>query len=178
MSQPIPLNYPLEQLLTIKKNRFAQALKILEEKKEILLKEEKKLKKVEAERDEVLNHKKEKLNQLREELDEGTTTDKIQQMKQYLEVVDDKLVIKQKKVDQQKEAVVAAEKQVELAKQEMFQKQKDLEKLKSHKKEWQKEVKFWSARQQGILQDELGSAQYITRKKEHEIYERKKKKNE
>ena len=91
-----PLNYPLEQLMTIKKNRFDQAVKTLEEKKAILEKAYEKLYDLTQERDEVLSHKTAKLTQLRETLDEGTTTDKIQQMKVYLKTVDEKLAEKQK----------------------------------------------------------------------------------
>ena len=70
-----PLNYPLEQMLTIKKNRFDTAVKILEEKKAILEKAYEKLYDLKQERDQVLQHKVAKLTQLRHELDTGTTTD-------------------------------------------------------------------------------------------------------
>ena len=52
-----PLNYPLEQLMTIKKNRFDQAVKTLEEKKAILEKEYEKLYDATQERDRVRDHR-------------------------------------------------------------------------------------------------------------------------
>jgi hypothetical protein len=160
------LNYPLQQLITIKKNRYDQALKTLEEKKALLLEEESKLKKVEEERDKVLTHKNDKLLQLRQTLDEGTTTDKIQQMKSYLKVVDENLVGKQKKVADQQKNVKFAQDQVELAKQDLFQKQKDVEKMELHKKEWEKEVNYWVQQKEAAEQDELGATSDLLRKME------------
>ena len=75
-----PLSYPLAQLLIIKKNRFEQAIKILEEKKELLAKAQKKLQECQEERNKAFQHKVDKLTQLRKALDEGTTSDKVQQM--------------------------------------------------------------------------------------------------
>lgn len=161
-----PLNYPLEQLMTIKKNRYDQALKTLEEKKTLLAQEEEKLRKVVEERDKVLEHKNAKLTQLREELDQGTTTDKIQQMKNYLKVVEENLTAKQKKVAEQQKNVNFAQKQVDNAKEELFQRKKDVEKIEMHKKEWAKEVNYWVSQQEGIEQDELGSAGTTSRKRE------------
>ncbi|MBS0626180.1 MAG: type III secretion T3S chaperone [Verrucomicrobia bacterium] len=164
-----PLNYPLEQLVTIKKNRFDQAVKILEEKKALLDKANAKLYDLTRERDETLQHKVAKLNQLRSELDAGTTTDKIQQMKAYLKIVDEKLAEREKKVADQKKVVEAAEKQVEVATEEMYQRKKDLEKLEIHKKEWEKEVKYWTEQKESLEQDDQGSATYNLRKKEAEM---------
>jgi flagellar biosynthesis chaperone FliJ len=84
-------NYPLEQMLTIKKNRFDAAVKTLEEKKTVLGKAYEKLHDLTQEKDEVLQHKNAKLDQLRHELDTGTTTDVIQRSKIYLKIVDEKL---------------------------------------------------------------------------------------
>ncbi len=159
------LKYPLEQLMTIKKNRYDQALKILEEKKAILAIEEKKYKEVQEERDTVLKHKKDKLTQLREKLDEGTTTDKIQQMKNYLKVVDERLAEKEKKVEEQRKKVAAAKTQVQIAKDDLLQKQKDVEKMEIHKKEWEKEVRHWMTKQEEKEHDELGTSGDILRKK-------------
>src|SRR3990167_5058886 len=94
--------YPLEELFTIKIRRFETAIKVLEEKKRLYLKEVEILRKVEEERDEVLKHKNDKLKQLRESLDTGERTDKIQEKKRYLEIVKDKLLEKEKKVQKQK----------------------------------------------------------------------------
>lgn len=163
-----PLNYPLEQLMVIKKNRFDQAVKTLEQKKEILEKAYEKLYDLTKERDEVLGHKQAKLAQLRGALDEGTTTDKIQQMKAYLKVVDTKLAEKQKKVADQQKQVDLAQKQVDIATDELFQRKKDLEKLEMHKEEWEKEVRYWTEQKEAVEHDEQGSATHSLRKKEAE----------
>ena len=63
--------------------------------KKILEKAYEKLYDLTQERDKALEHKTAKLSQLRNALDEGTTTDKIQQMKVYLKVVNEKLAEKQ-----------------------------------------------------------------------------------
>lgn len=160
------LKYPLEQLMTIKKNRYDQALKILEEKKAILATEEKKLKEIEDARDKVLHHKQDKLAQLRQSLDEGTTTDKIQQMKNYLKVVDERLSEKEKQVEEQKKKTAIAKNQVQIAKENVMHKQKDVEKMEIHKKEWEKEVRHWVSKQEEKEHDELGTSGDIRRKKE------------
>ncbi len=158
-------NYPLEQLIEIKENRLDQALKTLEEKREILAQEEKKLVKLEQERDDVLKHKLAKLHQLREELDKGTTTDKIQQMKNYLNVVNEKLLDKENKVKEQKDKVDYAKKQVEIAKQQVFEKQKDVDKLHLHKEEWMRERNQFEIKKESLEQDEIGSAIFQIKKK-------------
>jgi hypothetical protein len=169
-----PLTYPLEQLMTIKKNRFDQAVKILAQKKEILEKAKEKLYLLMKERDEVLQHKASKLAQMREALDEGTSTDKIQQMKIYLKVVEGKLVEKQAKVTEQQKQVDLAQKQVDLATEEVFQRKKDLEKLEMHKQEWEKEVRYWTEQKEATEQDEQGSATHTLRKRDTEIRKKSK----
>lgn len=161
-----PLSYPLEQLMLIKKNRFDQAVKILEQKKELLEKAYEKLYEVTQARDKVLEHKTAKLTQLREALDEGTTSDKIQQMKVYLKVVDEKLATHEKKVVEQQKQVDLAQKQVDLATDELFQRKKDLEKLEMHRQEWEKEVRYWVEQKEASEQDEQGSATHTLRKKD------------
>ena len=163
-----PLTYPLEQLMIIKKNRFDQAVKTLEIKKEMLEKAYEKLYDLTQERDKVLVHKRAKLSQLRESLDEGTTTDKIQQMKYYLKTVDERLAEREKKVEGQQKQVDLAQKQVDLATDELFQRKKDLEKLEIHKKEWEKEVRYWTEQKEAVEQDEQGAATHSLRKKEME----------
>jgi flagellar biosynthesis chaperone FliJ len=163
-----PLSYPLEQLMIIKKNRFDQAVKTLEQKKEILEKAYEKLYLLSQERDKVLEHKKAKLDQLRQSLDEGTTTDKIQQMKGYLKTVDEKLVDRQKKVADQQKQVDLAQKQVDVATDELFQRKKDLEKLEMHKLEWEKEVRYWTEQKEAVETDEQGSATHTMHKREAE----------
>ena len=160
------LNYPLEQLLTIKKNRLDQALKILEEKKALLAKAQEKLAVATAERDRVRAHKLSKLHQLRDALDQGTSTDKVQQMKAYLKLVDQELVDKEAKVVQEQKQVDLAQKQVDLAIQEVQQKRKDLEKIEIHKKEWSQEVLSWIERKEEVEHDEQGAALHALQKKQ------------
>ena len=165
--------YPLEQMLTIKKNRFDAAVKTLEEKKAILEKEYEKLFDITQKRDEVLQHKREKLQQLRHELDTGTTSDKVQQSKSYLKIVEEKLEREQKKVIEQQKQVDTAQKQVDLATDDLFQKKKDLEKLEIHKKEWEQEMRYWIAHGETIEHDEQGSAAHLLRKREEEKRQKK-----
>jgi flagellar biosynthesis chaperone FliJ len=173
-----PLNYPLEQLMTIKKNRFDQAVKTLEGKKAILEKAYEILYDLTQERDEVLQHKTAKLTQLRQALDEGLSTDKLQQMKVYMKIVDEKLAEKNKKVAAQQKQVDLAQKQVDLATDELFQRKKDLEKMEIHKKEWEKEVHYWTERKEAVEHDELGSAMFQIRKEEAKTRKKKREQNE
>ncbi len=161
--------YPLEQVMLIKKNRFDQAVKTLEAKKEILEKAYEKLFDLTQVFDAAAKHKKTKLDQLRESLDAGTSTDKIQQMKTYLKVVDEDLKVKKKAVDTQQKAVDTAQAQVDLATDDLFQKKKDLEKLEIHKKEWEKEARHLLERKEEAEHDEQGSAGYHRLKREKEV---------
>jgi len=163
---PQKSKYPLEQLIRIKRKRFDQALKMLEEATKQLKEEQIKLHKKENERNIVLDHKKDKITQLREELDKGTTTDKIQQMKSYLDVVDEKLIDKEKQVTAQKDVVKQAIKTFDEAKKEMIARKKDLEKLEIHKKQWQKEIKYLQQKEIAKEHDELGSSRHTVRKQE------------
>ena len=122
------------------------------------------LKTVEKKRDDVKKHRDEKLTQMNEELDEGTTSDKIEQMQMYLQIVEEKLLSREKKVEEQKGKVKEAELAVEAAKKEVLQRQIDVEKLDIHKGEWIKEVKKEEAREARSLSDELGSAQFVRKK--------------
>jgi flagellar biosynthesis chaperone FliJ len=159
-----PQEYPLEQLATIKNKKLEEAEKVLKEKKEALIKEEEKLKTVEKERDEVKEHRHAKLEQLREKLDAGTPTDKIQQMKYYLKVVDEKLKAKEMKVKEQQKHVDNAQKQVDTARQDFLKKQQDVEKLRLHREEWEKEMKTLLEHMEGVESDELGSAMHARKK--------------
>lgn len=161
--------YPLEQVISIKKNRFDQAVKTLEAKKEILEKAYEKLFDVTQEKDEVEAHKRAKLEQIREELDKGTTTDKIQQMKVYLKTVEEKLKEKVRAVEAQQKVVDAAQAQVDLATDDLFQKKKDLEKLELHKKEWEKEMRITVERKEGLEHDEQGTASHQRIKREEKM---------
>ncbi len=159
MSATMP-TYPLEGVIDIKKRRVAQAEKVVKEKKRLLDTELEKLKLCEEERDKVKRHKQDKLNQLRDELDKGTTSDKILSMKYYLKVVDERVVVEQKKVDQQKGQVKIAEKNLETAKEELRMRRQEVDKLKTHKVDWTKQMR----REMEIIQekemDEIGQVLY------------------
>ncbi len=162
------LTYPLEQLLSIKKNRLDQAIKILDEKKLLLQKAQDQLRAATQQRDQVRAHKVAKLQQLRETLDEGASTDKIQQMKAYLKLVDGQLTEKEKKVQEQQKQVTLAQKQVDLAAEEVRQKRIDLEKLTLHKEEWSKEVRTWIERKEEVEHDEQGTISHMRKKKDEQ----------
>ncbi len=159
--------YPLEQVATIKQKKLEEAEKALKEKKELLVKEEEKLTVVEAERNKVRDHRKSKLTQLRENLDKGTSTDKIQQMKHYLKVVDEQLKIKEQKVKEQLKHVEAAKQAVEAARENYIKKQQDVEKLKMHRHEWDKEMKAHLLHEESVEGDELGSGHSRRKKRPH-----------
>lgn len=164
--------YPLEQMIGIKKNRFDAAIKVLEEKKRILEQAYEKLYDLTQDRDQCRQHKMDKLTQLREALDQGESIKKILQGKTYLKIVDEKLLDKEKKVQEQQKVVDLAQKQVDLATDDLFQKKKDLEKLEMHKKEWLKENEYQLLQKEGLEQDEQGSSTFLARKREKEKRDR------
>lgn len=158
--------YPLEQLAIIKQKKLEEAEKILREKKQLLEQEQKKLKSLEQERDKVKEHKEDKLTQLREALDEGTTSDKIQQMKQYLKIVVEELKKKDNIVKEQQKRVDVAEKEVDQARTNMIKRQQDVEKLVEHRKDWQKETNAEEEHKESIEADEMGSSKHTIKKDE------------
>ncbi len=168
------MKYPLEQVAIIKEKKLEEAEKILHEKKNALAKEQEKLEKLEKERDKVKTHRMAKLTQLRETLDEGSTSDKIQQMKQYLKIVDEQLKQKESKVKEQIKQVQSAEKQVEIARADLLEKQKDVEKLQMHRKEWEKEEKLLSEQKEASETDEMGSAMHARLKRSAHSHRRRK----
>jgi len=159
--------YPLEQIAVIKQKKCDEAEKLLREKKKVLEKEEEKLLLVEKERNEVKDHRFAKLTQLREKMDEGEPSTKIQQMRHYLKVVDEKLKAKEIKVKEQQKLVTAATTQVELARSDLVKKQQDVEKIQMHRTEWEKEMKVHEERKEAAETDEIGSTlhQYKHKKK-------------
>ncbi|MBN1914485.1 MAG: type III secretion T3S chaperone [Parachlamydiales bacterium] len=158
--------YPLEQLARIKKKRFEDAIKILEQKSDLLKKEQKKYKELEAKREEIQLHKKAKIEQLQASIAEGTTSNKIQQKKQYIEVVSERLLEQMAKVEKQKMALKKAQKDFDEAKTELFNRKKDIEKLDIHKAEWKKEIHKMYEQAEALEQDEIGSIRYTMQKKE------------
>ncbi|MDP1880015.1 MAG: type III secretion T3S chaperone [Parachlamydiaceae bacterium] len=149
--------YPLKQVLEVKEKRVQDAERVVQEKLKILEKEKEKLLEKEKERDTVKTHRIDKLQQLRDILDQGTTSPKIQQMKQYLKVVDEKLVIEEKKVKDQMQLVTQAEKNLEEAKENLKIKRLEVDKLINHQKDWEKEMRKALEILEGREEDELGS---------------------
>lgn len=157
--------YPLKQVLEVKRDRVEKAEKVVKEKKRALEIEQEKLKKIEAERDAVLRHHNEKLDQLRAALDEGTTSDEVLMMKTYLKIVKEKLVKEEEKVKQQKAQVATAQKNLEEAQATLKRKRVEEEKIKVHKEEWEKQVKRETRVAEEKVQDELGATIHGTQKR-------------
>lgn len=158
--------YPLKQIIEVKQKRVDDAEKVVGEKLEALKKEQEKLAQREAERDKVKAHYQDKLNQLRETLDHDTTSPKIQQMKVYLKVVDEKLNAEEKKVAEQKKQVEAAEKKLEEARKELRLRQQELDKMMQHKKEWERTAKAEVDIKEEREQDEMGTLIHSHKHKE------------
>lgn len=157
--------YPLLQVLQIKERRVEQAEKVVLEKEKALQIEQKKLAQAEAERDKAVEHKNEKLRQLREEMDHATTSPKIQQMKAYLKVVDERVKVENKKVETQKEQVRIAEENLEAAKEDLRIKRREVDKLLTHRKEWVAEMQIEINLAQEKELDEVGTISYLSRKR-------------
>ncbi len=155
--------YPLGQVLEVKIKRVEDAEAVVKEKKEALLAEQEKLKKREEERDKVKHHYEDKLLQLRHEYDTGTTSTKIDQAKVYIKVVQERLVVEEKKVKDQKAQVELAEKNLDLAKNQLKQRQKEQDKIEIHKKEWIKETLKELAVMETREEDEVGSTIFLSK---------------
>lgn len=161
--------YPLKQVIEVKQKRVEDAEKVVKEKQMALDKEQQKLAEREAERDKVKDHKQEKLQQLRDTMDQGTTSPKIQQMKAYLKIVEEKLKVEEKKVKDQKEQVAIAEKNLEQAKLDLQRKRQEVDKLLTHQKDWEKEMRKEQEIIEGREQDELGSIIYTVHQRKHDV---------
>jgi len=98
-------------------------------------------------------------------MDQATTSPKIQQMKIYLKVVEEKLKIEEKKVKDQQEQVNAAQKKVDEAKLDLQRKRQEVDKLLTHQKDWEKERRKELAVIEGREQDELGSMIHTARQR-------------
>lgn len=159
------IEYPLAQVLLVKKDRVQKAEKLVDERKRALAVEEEKLKKVEAERDAVLKHHNDKLTQLRKALDEGTTSEEVIQMKAYLKVVKEKLKKEEEKVKKQKELVRQAAQKLEEAKIDLKRRRVEEEKIDLHKKEWEKETRAEMDKKEAKEQDEIGQVLYEAHRK-------------
>ncbi len=155
--------YPLEEVLEVKNRRVEMAELVVKEKKKLLEIEEQKLREREAERDKVKEHYKIKMNQLRQELDQGTTSDKIVQIKVYLKVVQERLVAEEKKVKDQKTQVDLAQKNLDIARNQLKDREKERDKIVTHRKEWTKEMIKEMVVIETRAEDELGSTMFLTK---------------
>lgn len=161
--------YPLKQVLEIKKRRVEQAEKVVQEKLAALEKEQEKLKQAEAARDKVKQHHRDKLDQLRVELDHATTSPKVQQMKAYLKVVQEKLKVEEKKVKEQQNRVDLATKELEEAKKQLNLRRLEVDKVETHRKDWEKEQRKEREIKEEREMDELGTVTYIIHQKQSEL---------
>ncbi|MCE2982862.1 MAG: type III secretion T3S chaperone [Parachlamydia sp.] len=157
--------YPLKQIIEVKQKRVEDAEKVVKEKMQALEAEKEKLRQREEDRDKVKKHYQDKLRQLREILDAETTSPKIQQMKVYLKIVDERLKIEEKKVKDQQEQVNIAQKNLDLAKENLRIKRQEVDKLQNHKIDWEKEMRKEMDIIEGREQDELGSIIFTTHKR-------------
>ncbi len=164
--------YPLAQVLMVKQQRVEEAEKLVKQRREELEKEEEKLRKTEEARDEVKTHKADKLQQLRDALDEGTTSTEVEQMKHYLEVVDERLAGEEAKVTEQQTQVSQAEQTLQEAITLLQERRMEVEKLEVHQAEWEKEMKRELRIEEEKDQDELGQTSFLS--KRHEQKRRKK----
>lgn len=156
--------YPLKQVLEIKQKRVEDAENVVKEKQQVLDQEKEKLAKREQERDKVKQHKADKLKQLRDELDHGTTSPKIQQMKAYLKVVDERLKTEEKKVKEQQDKVAVAQRDLDEAKHQLFLRRQEVDKLQTHRKDWEKMMLKEEEIIEGREMDELGQVIYNIQK--------------
>lgn len=158
--------YPLEEVFYIKKRKLDEAEKVLKEKKEILAKEEQKMIPIRKEYEEAKEIRDAKLRQLRETLDQGSTSTKIAQMKQYLKIVDEKLKQKEVKLKEQQKLIDTAKKNVETARLDYIDKQKDVEKIHLHKGEWTKETEKERLHQEAQVEEEIGTAGFAKKRRQ------------
>lgn len=163
--------YPLEKVLEIKINRVKEQEKVVEQKKEALRKEEEQLTKVKEERDQVQNHMDDKKSQLREAYDEGTTSDKIEQMNLYIDVVNERLDEENQKVTDQEDKVEVAKQELEQAKLDLKDKMKQVDKLETHKEEWGKEIKLELEQEEAKEMDEVGNILYFKNLREKPTFD-------
>lgn len=160
-----PLVYPLEQIITVKIRRVEEQEKVVKLKEKLLEQEKEKLRAREADRDKAKSHHYDKLVQLREEMDHSTTSDKIQQMKNYLNVAKEKLAIEEKKVKDQMALVEQAKEALRVEVDLLKIKRQEVDKLNSHKKDWLAEAKKELEIVEGREQDELGSTSFLTNRR-------------
>lgn len=162
-----PLNYPLAQVLDIKKRRVDEAEKVVREKIKLLEREKEKLVEAEKQRDKAKEHQQAKLQQLRDYIDtDGMNPDKVLQMKAYLEIVKEKLAAEEQKVLKQKENVQTAEKNLEEAREQKRQREFEVDKIKMHREEWEKEARKEIEMKELSEMDELGNLMFLKKQRD------------
>lgn len=155
------IEYPLEDVLEVKKKRVEAAERHVKEMQQALKKEQDKLREVEAARDKVKQHLADKVKQYNDALDEGTTSDEIEMMQHYMEVVEERLEAENKKVKAQQEQVEIAEKNLHMAKEELRLRRKEVDKLEEHKTSYLKVAKKELEIEEAKEQDEIGNVLYL-----------------
>lgn len=157
--------YPLLQVMDVKKKRVQDAERVVKEKEIALQKEKDKLAEREADRDKAIGHHNAKLTQLRKEMDEGTTSDKILQMKAYLKVAKDRVKIEEKKVKEQLDQVAKAAKDLQNAQLDLRMRRQEVDKLETHRKDWLKEILKEQEIIDGREMDEIGTVIFSSKKR-------------
>lgn len=155
--------YPLAQVLEVKIRRVEEAERILKQKLEILEKEKEKLVEREKVRDKAVQHMKDKLFQLRSEMDHDANVPKIQQMKTYLKICQERVQQEQKKVDEQIKQVEKAQDEVNKQRDEVNRKRLEVDKLETHRREWFQEVMKEEEIELGKEMDEIGNVTFLSR---------------
>lgn len=161
-------SYPLEQVLDVKKKRVEDAEKVVKEKEAALEKAQSQKDKAQQAYDKVKQHQQDKMNQLRNALDEGTTSDEIIQMKNYLKVVEENLATELKKVQDAEKVVNEKKAELETAKEIVKEKQKEVDKLVTHRQHWAEEIKKEQEQKEAKEQDELGSIMFSAQKRKNQ----------
>ncbi len=159
------IKYPLEQVLEIKIRRVNQAEKVVQEKKEILEKEQKKLRGYQEAYQKVEDHHKVKIDQLREALDAGSPSHKIEQIRVYIKEVKDKMYEEKRKVERQEKQVERATKELEAAQKVLKERRLEVDKLETHKGDWSAKELKELRRLEAKEQDEIGSLVFLSNKR-------------
>jgi flagellar biosynthesis chaperone FliJ len=157
--------YPLQQVLEVKRRRVEEAEKIVKQRQKELEREEKKLRDLQRERDKVRTHRDDKLAQLRHALDTGTTAPKARQMKQYLDLVKERLIAEEKKVVEQEKQVAQARRNLEEARALLRKRRLEVDKLQTHQQDWEKQTAKELRIQEGRAEAELGSVMHAHKKR-------------
>ncbi|WP_108624020.1 type III secretion T3S chaperone [Candidatus Similichlamydia epinepheli] len=157
-----PVVYPLEQVLAVKVRRLEIAEREMNEKKKILEEEQEKLLQTEQQRDEVKQHHIEKLMQFREILDHETRTNEVQQARNYIDLVADKLRTAEERVQKQKQQCDAAQLAFDEARKNWKQRRKEVEKIESQRESWLREAIKEYRKEEAKELEEVGTLMYLS----------------